>query len=90
MMNITTLFSHRLSSILLTTVALSTLSITAQAANMTIYKDKRGQVLLTNVAPSGNFDAYNKKVRETYYRSDNSSNTRNSNTSNSNAPKLWQ
>ena len=85
MMNITTLFSHRLSSILLTTVALSTLSITAQAANMTIYKDKRGQVLLTNVAPSGNFDAYNKKVRETYYRSDNSSNTRNSNTSNSNA-----
>lgn len=84
MMNITTLFSHRLPSVLLTTVALSTLSITAQAANMTIYKDKRGQVLLTNVAPSGNFDAYNKKVRETYYRSGNSSNTRNSNTSNSN------
>ncbi|TXD97132.1 lytic transglycosylase domain-containing protein [Psychrobacter frigidicola] len=86
MMNITTLFSHRLSSILLTTVALSTLSITAQAANMTIYKDKRGQVLLTNVQPSGNFDRYNKKVRETYYQSNNynSSASSNNNAANQN------
>lgn len=32
-----------------------------------IHKDKRGQVLLTNVNSSGNFDRYNKKVKETRY-----------------------
>ena len=44
----------------------------AIAASVAIYKDKRGQVLLTNVQPSGKFDNHNKKVRETYYRSDSS------------------
>ena len=34
---------------------------------MYIYKDKGGQVLLTNVNPSGNFDKFTKKVKVTYY-----------------------
>ena len=46
----------------------------AMAASVAIYKDKRGQVLLTNVQPSGKFDKYRPKVRETYYRSDSSIN----------------
>ncbi len=86
MMNVTTFFSRRLPSALLTTLTLSTLALTtvttAQAASVAIYKDKRGQVLLTNVQPSGKFDKYNKKVRETYYRNDNSSNTYTDNISN--------
>lgn len=32
-----------------------------------IHNDKRGQVLLNNVNSSGNFDRYNKKVKETRY-----------------------
>ena len=40
----------------------------ALAGNMYIYKDKGGQVLLTNVNPSGNFDKLNKKVKTTYYK----------------------
>ena len=35
---------------------------------MYIYKDKGGQVLLTNVNPSGNFDKFTKKVKVTYYK----------------------
>ena len=49
----------------------TTLSITAmasaQAGEMYIYKDQSGQVLLTNVNPSGNFDKFTKKVKVTYY-----------------------
>ncbi len=62
------LFTRHLSSTLLTTLALSTLAITAQAGNMYIYKDQGGQVLLTNVNPSGNFDKFTKKVKVTYYK----------------------
>lgn len=69
MINVTTLVTRCLSPILLTTLALSTLSVTAQAENITIYKDKNGKVLLTNVNPSGNFDQFTKKVQVTYYKS---------------------
>ena len=34
---------------------------------MHIHTDKGGQVLLTNVKPSGNFDNFTKKLRTTYY-----------------------
>lgn len=68
MMNVAALFSRCLSPIFLTSVVLSTLSITAQAGNMYIYKDQGGQVLLTNVNPSGNFDKFTKKVKVTYYK----------------------
>lgn len=53
---------------MLTSLALSTLVVTAHAGNMYIYKDKAGQVLLTNVSPSGNFDQFTKKVKVTYYK----------------------
>lgn len=39
------------------------------ADNMYIYKDAKGQVLLTNVTPSGNFDKFTQKVKVTYYPS---------------------
>ena len=68
MINIAPFFNRFLSPVLWTTVALSTLSVTAQAGNMYIYKDKGGQVLLTNVNPSGNFDKFTKKVKVTYYK----------------------
>ena len=68
MINIATLITRCLPPFLLTTVALSTLPIAAQAGNMYIYKDKGGQVLLTNVNPSGNFDKFTKKVKTTYYK----------------------
>ena len=68
MINVTTLVTRCLSPVLLTAVALSSLSIAAQAGNMYIYKDKGGQVLLTNVNPSGNFDKFTKKVKVTYYK----------------------
>ncbi len=42
------------------------------AGNMYIYKDKGGQVLLTSVNPSGNFDKFTKKVKVTYYVDKNS------------------
>ncbi|MBP2279254.1 soluble lytic murein transglycosylase-like protein [Psychrobacter sp. PL15] len=71
MMTVAPLFYRWLSPILLTAVALSTLSVTAQAGNMYIYKDKGGQVLLTNVSPSGNFDKFTKKVKVTYYKDSN-------------------
>lgn len=67
-MNVAPLFGRYLSPILLAAVTLSTLSVTAQAGNMYIYKDQGGQVLLTNVNPSGNFDKFTKKVKVTYYK----------------------
>ena len=73
MINVATLVTRCLSPVLLTAVALSSvsLSVAAQAANMYIYKDKGGQVLLTNVNPSGNFDKFTKKVKVTYYKDSN-------------------
>ena len=70
MINVTTLVTRCLSPVLLTAVALSSLSLSvaAKAGNMYIYKDKGGQVLLTNVNPSGNFDKFTKKVKVTYYK----------------------
>ena len=68
MINIATLINRCMSPVLLSTIALSSLSIAAQAGNMYIYKDKGGQVLLTNVNPSGNFDKFTKKVKVTYYK----------------------
>lgn len=47
---------------------LSLTVINAVAANMVIYKDKMGQVLLTNTQPNAKFELYNKKVKETYYK----------------------
>lgn len=56
---------------LLVAISATALSITAlnsaQAAEMYIYKDQSGQVLLTNVNPSGNFEKFTKKVKVTYY-----------------------
>ena len=93
MINVTTLVTRCLSPVLLTAVALSSLSLSvaAQAGNMYIYKDKGGQVLLTNVNPSGNFDKFTKKVKVTYYKdskmydgsSDNSSSNYGSNSASS-------
>ena len=68
MINILPLITRCLSPLLLSTVALSTFSMAAHAGNMYIYKDKGGQVLLTNVNPSGNFDKFTKKVKVTYYK----------------------
>ncbi|MEN6669988.1 lytic transglycosylase domain-containing protein [Psychrobacter sp. B38] len=68
MINIVTLVNRCLSPVLLTTLALSVTPFAAQAGNMYIYKDKGGQVLLTNVNPSGNFDKFTKKVKVTYYK----------------------
>lgn len=39
----------------------------AVAGEMYIYKDQSGQVLLTNVSPSGNFEKFTKKVKVSYY-----------------------
>lgn len=61
MINIATLVNRCLPPALLTTLLLSGFSTAAQAGNMYIYKDKGGQVLLTNVNPSGNFDKFTKK-----------------------------
>ena len=68
MINAATLITRCLSPILLSAIALSTFSTAANAGNMYIYKDKGGQVLLTNVNPSGNFDKFTKKVKVTYYK----------------------
>lgn len=79
MINNFSLLSRHLRSLTLTTAALSTLVVSAHAGNMYIYKDKAGQVLLTNVNPSGNFEKFTKKVKVTYYKDagnyDSSSNT---------------
>ncbi|ERL55384.1 lytic transglycosylase [Psychrobacter aquaticus CMS 56] len=72
MMNVATLVTRCISSTFLTAIVLSSLpTIAAQAGNMYIYKDKGGQVLLTNVNPSGNFDKFTKKVKVTYYKNSN-------------------
>ena len=68
MINTATLITRCLSPILLSAIALSSFSVAANAGNMYIYKDKGGQVLLTNVNPSGNFDKFTKKVKVTYYK----------------------
>ncbi|MGM8885470.1 lytic transglycosylase domain-containing protein [Psychrobacter sp. 1U2] len=68
MMNTAPLLSRCWSSLLLTSIALSAFTMTAHAGNMYIYKDQAGQVLLTNVSPSGNFDKFTKKVKVTYYK----------------------
>lgn len=74
MSNPISLVSRCLSSVLMTSIALLTISVTAHAGNMYIYKDKAGQVLLTNVNPTGNFDQFTKRVKTTYYKSDSSYN----------------
>ncbi|AAZ18221.1 possible lytic transglycosylase [Psychrobacter arcticus 273-4] len=82
MINIAPFMTRCLSPILLTAVALSSLPIAAQAGNMYIYKDKGGQVLLTNVNPSGNFDKFTKKVKVTYYKDSSLYDSGSSNSSN--------
>lgn len=69
MINKAPLLSRCLPSVLLTSLALSTLTISAHAANMYIYESSTGQALLTNISnPSGNFDKFTKKVKVTYYK----------------------
>ncbi|MGP9688876.1 lytic transglycosylase domain-containing protein [Psychrobacter sp. AOP22-C1-C5] len=68
MINLVTLVNRCLPPVLFTTFVLSSFPLAAQAGNMYIYKDKGGQVLLTNVNPSGNFDKFTKKVKVTYYK----------------------
>lgn len=68
MINTAPLLRRCWSSLLFTSIALSAVTMTAHAGNMYIYKDKAGQVLLTNVSPSGNFDKFTKKVKVTYYK----------------------
>ena len=85
MMTIATLFSRCLSPALLTAIALSTLSVSANSANISIYKDNGGRILLTNVdAPTGNFSNFTKKVRTTYYRDSKSADGNNYSADNSN------
>lgn len=65
-------FSRSLLSILTASIAIVTLSASAHAGEMYIYKSKTGQALLTNVSkPSGSFEQFNKKVKTTYYKSSN-------------------
>lgn len=68
MINIPALPTRYLSSVVISTLALATFCTSAQAGNMYIYKDQGGQVLLTNVNPSGNFEKFTKKVKVTYYK----------------------
>lgn len=53
---------------LLVSALLALTAANALAGNMYIYKDKGGQVLLTNVNPSGNYDKFTKTVKTTYYK----------------------
>ncbi|WP_296403913.1 lytic transglycosylase domain-containing protein [Psychrobacter sp.] len=48
-------------------ILISSSILAANAGNMYIYKDESGQVLLTNVNPSDNFNKYSKKVKVNYY-----------------------
>lgn len=48
-------------------IVLSSSILAANAGNMYIYKDESGQVLLTNVNPSDNFNKHSKKVKINYY-----------------------
>ena len=52
---------------LLVGAVLALTAVNVIAGNMYIYKDKGGQVLLTNVNSSGNFVKFTKKVKVTYY-----------------------
>lgn len=61
-----TILHRLLPSSLLATLSIAAIS-SAYAGEMYIYKDQTGQVLLTNVSPSGNFDKFTKKVKVTYY-----------------------
>ena len=86
MMNPAPLLSRCLSPVLLTAIALSSLSITAHAGSMYIFKDNKGQVLLTNNSkPSGNFDEFTKKIKESHYKTSKSSNGSSYNSSNNNS-----
>ena len=88
MMNFAPLFSRLLSPVVMTTVALSTLSTISHAGSMYIYESKTGQALLTNVSkPSGNFDQFTKQVKVTYYKD--VSNYNNSASSSSNNCRNW-
>lgn len=53
---------------LLVSALLALTAANALAGNMYIYKDKGGQVLLTNVNPTGNYDKFTKTVKTTYYK----------------------
>lgn len=69
MMNTAPLLSRCLSCLMLFSIPLSALTITAHAGNMYIYESSTGQALLTNISnPSGNFDKFTKKVKVTYYK----------------------
>lgn len=70
MMNMTTLMTRCLSPMLLTAVALSSLSVNTHAESISIYTNKNGQALITNKEfPSKEFPDFNKKVKTTYYKS---------------------
>lgn len=43
-------------------------AVNAIAANTYIYKDKDGQVLKTNINPSGDYDKFNKTLKRTYHK----------------------
>jgi len=53
---------------LLVSALLALTAANALAGNMYMYKDKGGQVLLTNVNPSGNAEKFTKKESVTYYK----------------------
>ena len=40
----------------------------ATTGKMNIYKDRAGQVLLTNISPSGDFDRFTKNIKTTSYK----------------------
>ncbi|MES1965671.1 hypothetical protein M0N77_10120 [Psychrobacter sp. AH5] len=40
----------------------------ATTGKMNIYKDRAGQILLTNISPSSDFDKFTKKTKVTYYK----------------------
>ena len=69
-MNMTELLNKvlaRSASLVAGSIIISSSILAANAGNMYIYKDDSGQVLLTNVNPSGNFNKYSKKVKVNYY-----------------------
>jgi hypothetical protein len=53
----------------------------SMAGNLYIHKDQGGQVLLTNVNPSGGFNKFTNKVEVTYYRNGSSTNANYANSS---------
>ncbi|SJM72553.1 MULTISPECIES: lytic transglycosylase domain-containing protein [Psychrobacter] len=57
----------RSASLVAGSIIISSSIVAANAGNMYIYKDDSGQVLLTNVNPSDNFNKYSKKVKVNYY-----------------------